>query len=106
MSIAELALENLAVGEHVSYIFEGQEITNVQMNCAAQRFGNALLKLGVAKGDRVIMHMHNCPEVFQAFQAILSIGAIAVPINYMVGQEEINFIYQNSGVHTANPSRA
>jgi hypothetical protein len=29
MNIAELALKNLAVGEHVSYIFEGQEITNM-----------------------------------------------------------------------------
>jgi len=100
MNIAELALKNLAVGEHVSYIFEGREITNVQMDRAANKFGNALTKLGVSKGDRVIMQMPNCPEVLQAFQAIWRIGAIAVPINYLVGQEEINFIYKDSGVHT------
>ena len=100
MNIAELALKNLAVGEHVSYIFEGREITNVQMDHAARKFGNALKKLGVSRGDRVIMQMQNCPEVFQAFQAIWRIGAVALPINYMVGQEEINYIYQNSGVHT------
>ncbi len=100
MNIAELALKNLAVGEHVSYIFEGREITNVQMDRAANKFGNALMKLGVSKGDRVIMQMPNCPEVLQAFQAIWRIGAIAVPINYLVGQEEINFIYKDSGVHT------
>lgn len=100
MNIAQLALKNLAVGEHVSYIFEGQEITNVQMDRAARKFGNALKKLGVGSGDRVIMQMQNCPEVFQAFQAIWRIGAIALPINYMVGQEEINFIYKDSGVHT------
>lgn len=100
MNIAELALKNLAVGEHVSYIFEGQEITNVQMDHAARKFGNALKKLSVGRGDRVIMQMQNCPEVLQAFQAIWRIGAIALPINYMVGQEEINFIYKDSGVHT------
>ena len=100
MNIAELALKNLEVGEHVSYIYEGREITNVQMDRAARRFGNALKKLGVSKGDRVIMQMPNCPEVLQAFQAIWRIGAIALPINYLVGQEEINFIYQDSGVHT------
>jgi long-chain acyl-CoA synthetase len=100
MNVAELALKNLAVGEHVSYIFEGQEITNVQMDRAARKFGNALKKLGVARGDRVIMQMQNCPEVLQAFQAIWKIGAVAVPINYLVGQEEINYIYQDSGVHT------
>ena len=100
MNVAELALKNLAVGEHVSYIFEGQEITNFQMDQAARRLGNALKKLGVARGDRVIMQMPNCPEVFQAFQAIWRIGAIAVPINYLVGQEEINYIYRDCGVHT------
>lgn len=100
MNIAELALKSLEVGEHVSYIFEGREITNVEMDRAARKFGNALLTLGVARGDRVIMQMQNCPEVFQAFQAIWRIGAVALPINYLVGQEEINFIYQNSGVHT------
>jgi len=100
MNIAELALKNLEVGEHVSYIFEGKEITNVQMDRAARRLGNALKKLGVSRGDRVIMQMPNTPEVFQAFQAVWRIGAIAVPINYMVGQEEINFIYKDSGVHT------
>ena len=100
MNVAELAVKNLTVGEHVSYIFEGQEITNVQMDRAARKFGNALKKLGVSKGDRIIMQMQNCPEVLQSFQAIWKIGAIAVPINYLVGQEEINFIYQDSEVHT------
>ena len=36
-------------------------------------------------GDWVIMQMQNTPEVFQAFQAIWRIGAITVPINYLVG---------------------
>ena len=100
MNIAQLALKNLEVGEHVSYIFEGREITNVQMDRAARKLGNALRRLGVSRGDRVIMQMPNCPEVLQAFQAIWRIGAVALPINYLVGQEEINFIYKDSGVHT------
>lgn len=100
MNIAQLALKNLEVGEHVSYIFEGRDITNVEMDRAARKLGNALKKLGVSRGDRVIMQMPNSPEVFQAFQAIWRIGAIAVPINYLVGQEEINFIYKDSGVHS------
>ncbi|MGD0021834.1 MAG: AMP-binding protein [Smithellaceae bacterium] len=100
MNIAELALKNQKVGEHVSYIFEGQEITNMQMDRAAKKLGNALKKLGVKRGDRVIMQMQNCPQVLQAFQAIWKIGAITIPINYLVGQEEINFIYKDSGANT------
>jgi long-chain acyl-CoA synthetase len=97
VNIAELALKSLELGEHVSIIFEGQEITNYQMNRVANKLGNALKNLGVQRGDRIILQMPNCPEVLQSFQAIWRIGAIIVPINYQVGQEEINFIYQDSG---------
>jgi long-chain acyl-CoA synthetase len=97
MNIAELAVKGLSAGEHVSIIFEGQEHTNVQMDRAACRLGNALKKLGVLPGDRVILQMPNSPEVLQSFQAIWKIGAIAVPINFQVGAEEIGYIYQDSG---------
>ena len=97
MNIAELGLKSLETGEHTSIIFEGQEITNRQMNRASNKLGNALKNLGVQRGDRIILQMPNCPEVLQSFQAIWKIGAIIVPISYQVGQEEINFIYQDAG---------
>lgn len=100
MNIAELALKSLEVGEHVSVIFEGREFTNIQMNKAANRVGNALKELGVKRGDRVILQMPNCPEIFQSFQAIWKIGAIVVPINYLISEEDIAHIYKDSGVHT------
>lgn len=100
MNVAELSIKNLEVGEHVGVVFEGKEFTNVQMDRDARRLGNALKKIGVGRGDRVIMQMPNTPEVFQAFQAIWKIGAITVPINFQVGQEEINYIYQDSGANT------
>jgi long-chain acyl-CoA synthetase len=100
MNVSELSLQSLEVGEHGSVVFEGREISNVQMHRDANRIGNALKALGVQRGDRVIMQMPNTPEVFQAFQAIWRIGAIAVPINYQVGQEEIDYIYSDCGVNT------
>ena len=100
MNVAELSLKSLEVGEHVSVIFEGKAFTNVEMDRDAKRLGNALKKIGVGRGDRIIMQMPNTPEVFQAFQAIWKIGAVTVPINYLVGQEEINYIYEDCGANT------
>ncbi len=97
MNVAELSQKSLEVGEHVSIIYEDREFTNVQMDRAASRLGNALRNLGVQRGDRVILQVPNCPEVFQAFQAIWKIGAVAVPVNYQVGTDEIAFIYRDSG---------
>ena len=99
MNVAELALKSLELGEYVSVIFEDREITNKQMDCAANKLGNGLKKLGVRPGDRVIIQMPNCPEVFLAFQAIWKIGAVIVPINYLVGAEETAFIYKDSGAN-------
>ncbi len=97
MNLAELAVKNLKTGEHVNYIFEGREYTNVEMDRAARKLGNALINLGVRKGDRVILQMPNCPEILQAFQAVWKIGAVVVPINYLVGEEETGYIYMDSG---------
>ncbi|MCX7981999.1 MAG: long-chain fatty acid--CoA ligase [Syntrophales bacterium] len=55
------------------------------------------MKSKVKRGDRIIMQMPIYPEVFQAFQAIWRLGAITVPINFQVRQEENNFIYRDSG---------
>ncbi len=84
-------------GKRVILIYEGKEMTNVEMNQASRRLARALKDLGVKRGDRVILQMPNCPEVLQAFGAIWRIGAVAVPINYLVGDEETAYIYQDSG---------
>jgi long-chain acyl-CoA synthetase len=63
----------------------------------ARKLGRALKDLGVRKGDRVILQMPNCPEVLQGFQAVWRIGAVVVPINYLVGEAETAYIYEDSG---------
>jgi long-chain acyl-CoA synthetase len=98
MNISELGENEVnQYGEHVVLIYEDKEITNVQMGKCAKKLGNALKKLGVKRGDRVIIQMPNCPEVLQCFQAVWRIGAVVVPINFLVGEEETTYIYEDSG---------
>ncbi len=101
MNIAELANKEFEqFGKHVSLIFEDREFTNAEMLRAASRLGNALKELRVHRGDRVIIQMPNCPEVAQAFQAVYAIGAVGVPINFLVGDMETAYIYQDTGAET------
>ena len=98
MNLAGIAEERMKQeGERVPLIYEGKEITNVEMIRASRRLARALKDLGVKRGDRIILQMPNCPEVLQGFGAIWRIGAVAVPINYLVGEEETAHIYQDSG---------
>ncbi len=98
MNLAELPLREFEkFGEHVSLIFKDQTYTNVQMRTTALRLADALRSLGIGKGDRVIVQMPNCPEVYQSFQALYILGAVVVPINYMVGDAETAHIYKDTG---------
>ena len=107
MNIARLAENRLKEeGERVTIIFEGREITNVQMDRAARKLGNALKNLGVKRGHRVILQMPNCPEVLQGFYAVWKIGAVVVPINYLVGEEETTYIYEDSGAKVVISSQS
>jgi len=107
MNIAKLAEERLQErGEYVSLIFEDREITNLKMDRAAKKLAQALKSLGVKRGDRVILQMPNCPEVLQGFQAAWKIGAVVVPINYLVGEEETTYIYEDSGAKVVISSLA
>ncbi len=98
MNLASIAEEWVKEqGEQLSLLYEGKEINNVQMLREGKRLARVLKDLGVKRGDRVILQMPNCPEVLQGFSAIWRLGAVVVPINYLVGEEETAYIYQDSG---------
>lgn len=101
MNIAKLAEDNIRqYGEYVYLVFEDREYTNVEIGFQSRKLGNCLKSLGVQKGDRVIIQLPNSPEVIWSFQAIFKIGAIAVPINYLIGAEELSYIYNDSAANT------
>jgi len=58
---------------------------------------NALLGLGIAKGDRVGLLLMNSMEFFESFLAIAKIGAVCVPLNWRLVPDELEFILNDSG---------
>ncbi|MDF2457722.1 MAG: AMP-dependent synthetase and ligase [Nitrospira sp.] len=57
--------------------------------------------LGVTPGDRVLLMSQNCPQFVTAFYAILSAGAVVVPVNPMSKAAEVRFYAQDSGARVA-----
>ncbi|MBH8553201.1 long-chain-fatty-acid--CoA ligase [Nostocaceae cyanobacterium CENA357] len=78
-------------------IFEGLYFTYKQLNEMANRFANALLGLGIERGDRIGLLLPNIPEFVIAYLGILKIGAIAVSINPSLQSDELKFILNDSG---------
>jgi len=67
------------------------------MNDMVHKIGWYLLSLGVKKGDRVAVFSANRPEWWIADLAILSIGAINVPIYSTNSVEETHYVIDHSG---------
>lgn len=80
--------------------FYSREITFWELYKTVNQFANALLNLGVKKGERVGLLLPNCPQFVIAFQAVVTIGAIVTNMNPMYTVEELKFIVNNTGLTT------
>ncbi|MGH2494789.1 MAG: long-chain-fatty-acid--CoA ligase [Ktedonobacteraceae bacterium] len=75
---------------------ETRAYTNVEIAREATQLAVGLRSLGIAKGDRVIVMMLNCPEVIVSYQAISRAGAIIIPVMPLLKAPEVHYIAQNS----------
>jgi len=62
-----------------------------------RRLSNALLGLGIRKGDRVAFIDHNTHRLLEAFYGVPQIGAILLFINVRLSPTDIAFILNDSG---------
>jgi acyl-CoA synthetase (AMP-forming)/AMP-acid ligase II len=63
-----------------------------EWNARACRLANALLGLGLAKGDRVAVLAYNCAEWLVFYAATAKAGLVMVPINFRLLGPEITYI--------------
>ena len=71
-------------------------MTFAQWNERSCRLANALLGLGLAKGDRVAILAYNCVEWCEIFAAAAKAGLVALPINFRLVGKEVQFIVDNA----------
>lgn len=88
------------VPSRLAIIFSGMELTYSELKSLADRFAGALDALGVKKGDRVAVHLPNCPQFAIAYYGILKIGAIFTPLSPMYSAREARRILSDSGAET------
>ena len=78
--------------------FYGTEMTFWELRTEVRRMANALARLGVKKGDRIGLHLPNCPQYVISYYAALSLGAVVVNINPMYTVEELRHVAEVTGL--------
>ena len=90
----------LILPEKIALIYNGHPITYATLHSRINRLGNALLDLGVKKGDRVAALLTNCAEFFEIFFACSKIEALFVPLNFRLAGPEIAYIINDCTAET------
>jgi long-chain acyl-CoA synthetase len=83
--------------EGIALDFQGFKMTFGELGRNIDRFARSLLALGLNKGDRIALHMQNCPQFVISYFASLRAGLIVVCVNPMLKRAEIEHELNDSG---------
>ncbi len=82
--------------------YYGREISYRELQGEVERLAGYLQqRLGVKAGDRVLLHMQNCPQFIIGYYAILRANAVVVPMNSMMVTNELRYFVKDSGATVA-----
>jgi fatty-acyl-CoA synthase len=81
-------------------IFGNVRVCYREMDQRVNRLANALLAMGISKGDKIGSLLLNCRELLEIFFAVAKIGAVNVPVNVRLSPREMAYILDNSDTKT------
>ncbi|MEW5908722.1 MAG: class I adenylate-forming enzyme family protein [Thermodesulfobacteriota bacterium] len=71
-----------------------------EVNLRVNRLSNALLSIGLKKGDKVAVLLENSIEIVELYLACAKTGLIIVPVNFRLVGPEVEYIVNNSDATT------
>ncbi|CAJ1379115.1 unnamed protein product [Effrenium voratum] len=88
--------QRLAI-RHIHTNGTAEDWTHQALNRVANRLANAFRSLGIRPGDRVALLLPQCPPTAIAHLAAFKLGAIAVPLSALFGQDALRYRLSDSG---------
>jgi len=85
---------------HTALVFEDRRLTFLEFNRRVNQLANALLSLGVKKGDKVATVLPNSLELLESYWAIVKIGAVIVPLSQLLRGKGLLNLLRDSDTST------
>ena len=73
------------------------DVTYAELAERVARCGNALLGLGLRRGERLLMVVKDCPEFFYLFWGAIKAGIVPVPLNTLLRADDYRYMIEDSG---------
>ena len=97
MSVAAILAESsVRHGERNAITMGGHSTTYRQLWDETRAYAGALRELGINEGERVAVLIPNVTDFARVYYAILSLGAVAVPIHALLKRQEISYVLEDS----------
>ncbi|MBA7640048.1 Long-chain-fatty-acid--CoA ligase [subsurface metagenome] len=93
----KLMLEAVAgrYGEKTAIVSGDRRLSYADLDKASNKVANALVKMGVSKGDRIAMLLSNSPEFVIIYFGVVKAGAIAVPLDPKYKVDELVVLFDD-----------
>jgi len=75
--------------QKTAVIFRDKEIDFACLRDSVFKLADSLRNLGIKKGDKVVIYLPNLPEYIYSYLAIWVLGATAVPLDFMLTEDEL-----------------
>jgi long-chain acyl-CoA synthetase len=98
IALAEMARNH---PDYASMIFKGRIISYKEFDEAVSQLCGSLQQLGLEPGNRVALHLPNCPQFPTSYFAVLRAGGIVVPCNPVYTARELKYQLNDSGARIA-----
>src|SRR6266702_5908743 len=93
MNVADIVKETAArIPAKTALIFQDKPITYAELDRSINEAAAGVASLGIRKGDRVGVLVHNVPHFAYAYRGIERAGGVMVPLNTMFTAHEISYI--------------
>jgi acyl-CoA synthetase (AMP-forming)/AMP-acid ligase II len=86
--------------DHTAVVFNEQRFSFSQFNLRVNRLANALIDLGLRKGDKIATILPNCLELLEVYWAVAKIGVVVVPLSTLTRGKGLVNLLQDSDVTT------
>ena len=88
--------------ERAAIDYYGRKVTYQALKAGADALAGYLQqRCGVARGDRVLLYLQNCPQFVMSYYAILRADAVVVPVNPMNRSEELRHYVEDAQASVA-----
>lgn len=87
-------------GNRVAVVFEDHRLNFREFNGRVNRLANALLALGVRKGDKITTLLPNGLPLLDAYWAVAKIGAVVVPLTSLLREKALASLIRDSDTET------